>query len=120
MKLVKHLNSLNYTTLSTCARYKKGLFEHLRSSDTICSTQQGQRKQSVQYIKHYLSSQCGVGWAGNGYLCGPDIDIDGVPDEKLNCPERSCNKVSLLYIHEKPLKISDKNISINDLVIRKE
>lgn len=43
------------------------------------------------------SSQCGVGWAGNGYLCGSDIDIDDFPDEKLNCPERTCNKASLVY-----------------------
>ncbi|XP_064416645.1 thrombospondin-3 [Latimeria chalumnae] len=28
---------------------------------------------------------CNVGWAGNGYLCGPDIDIDGYPDEPLPC-----------------------------------
>lgn len=46
------------------------------------------------------SSQCGVGWAGNGYLCGSDIDIDDFPDEKLNCPERNCNKASLShFIH---------------------
>lgn len=43
------------------------------------------------------SSQCGVGWAGNGYLCGSDIDIDDFPDEKLNCPERNCNKASLSH-----------------------
>lgn len=36
-----------------------------------------------------------MGWAGNGYLCGSDIDIDEFPDEKLNCPERNCNKASL-------------------------
>lgn len=49
------------------------------------------------YVEHmYVSTswQCGVGWAGNGYLCGPDIDIDGFPDDKLDCPEQSCNKVS--------------------------
>lgn len=43
------------------------------------------------------SSQCGVGWAGNGYLCGSDIDIDDFPDEKLNCPERNCNEASLSH-----------------------
>ncbi|KAK2835360.1 hypothetical protein Q5P01_015844 [Channa striata] len=34
-----------------------------------------------------IECQCGVGWAGNGFLCGSDIDIDGFPDEKLDCPE---------------------------------
>lgn len=43
-------------------------------------------------------SQCGVGWAGNGYLCGSDIDIDEFPDEKLRCPEKNCNKASLLSV----------------------
>lgn len=31
--------------------------------------------------------------AGNGYLCGTDIDIDGFPDEKLQCSDRNCAKV---------------------------
>lgn len=39
-----------------------------------------------------------MGWAGNGYLCGSDIDIDGFPDEKLNCPDRNCNKVTLIIV----------------------
>ncbi|CAM9296544.1 unnamed protein product, partial [Lampetra planeri] len=43
-----------------------------------------------------IECQCGVGWAGNGYLCGPDIDIDGFPDEKLDCPERNCAKTVVL------------------------
>uniref|UniRef100_A0A8C6MIT0 Si:ch211-43f4.1 n=1 Tax=Nothobranchius furzeri TaxID=105023 RepID=A0A8C6MIT0_NOTFU len=40
-----------------------------------------------------IDCQCKVGWAGNGYLCGTDTDIDGFPDEKLNCPDRNCNKL---------------------------
>uniref|UniRef100_A0A673BH08 Cartilage oligomeric matrix protein n=1 Tax=Sphaeramia orbicularis TaxID=375764 RepID=A0A673BH08_9TELE len=45
-----------------------------------------------------IECQCGVGWAGNGYLCGPDIDIDGFPDEKLECPESNCNKDNCLTV----------------------
>lgn len=37
--------------------------------------------------------QCLVGWAGNGYVCGKDTDIDGVPDEKLRCSDKKCRKV---------------------------
>lgn len=40
--------------------------------------------------------QCGVGWAGDGYVCGPDIDIDGIPDQQLDCPQKSCVKVSVV------------------------
>ncbi|KAM8887845.1 cartilage oligomeric matrix protein isoform 1-T1 [Synchiropus picturatus] len=45
-----------------------------------------------------IECQCGVGWAGNGYMCGPDIDIDGFPDEKLDCPERNCAKDNCLTV----------------------
>uniref|UniRef100_A0AAQ4Q5U0 Thrombospondin 4a n=1 Tax=Gasterosteus aculeatus aculeatus TaxID=481459 RepID=A0AAQ4Q5U0_GASAC len=37
--------------------------------------------------------QCGIGWAGNGFLCGKDTDIDGYPDEKLKCKDLNCKKV---------------------------
>uniref|UniRef100_A0A3Q0R3B8 Si:ch211-43f4.1 n=1 Tax=Amphilophus citrinellus TaxID=61819 RepID=A0A3Q0R3B8_AMPCI len=45
-----------------------------------------------------IECQCGVGWAGNGYICGPDTDIDGFPDEKLDCPDRNCNKDNCLTV----------------------
>ncbi|CAB1320863.1 unnamed protein product, partial [Coregonus sp. 'balchen'] len=32
-----------------------------------------------------VSCKCNVGWAGNGYTCGPDTDIDGYPDQPLPC-----------------------------------
>lgn len=54
------------------------------------------------YVKHmYMSAswQCGVGWAGNGYLCGSDVDIDGFPDDKLDCPEKNCNKVGPVMVY---------------------
>lgn len=38
--------------------------------------------------------QCRVGWAGNGKLCGRDMDLDGIPDEALSaCSEPKCAKV---------------------------
>ncbi|KAJ8374735.1 hypothetical protein SKAU_G00053150 [Synaphobranchus kaupii] len=45
-----------------------------------------------------VDCSCGVGWAGNGYLCGRDIDIDGFPDEKLDCPARNCVKDNCLTV----------------------
>lgn len=53
----------------------------------------------LEYMYMSTSWQCGVGWAGNGYLCGPDIDIDGFPDDKLDCPEKNCNKVRPDSVH---------------------
>lgn len=54
--------------------------------------------------------KCGIGWAGNGYLCGKDTDIDGYPDEKLKCKDPSCRKVRkdqmLLCLNRKYLHVS--------------
>ncbi|CAL8239445.1 unnamed protein product, partial [Gadus morhua 'NCC'] len=45
-----------------------------------------------------IECQCGVGWAGNGYLCGPDTDIDSFPDNRLDCPEKNCAKDNCLTV----------------------
>lgn len=34
--------------------------------------------------------QCRVGWAGNGQICGPDSDSDGIPDRSLLCHGYQC------------------------------
>nr|NP_001121588.1 thrombospondin Bii precursor [Ciona intestinalis]ABD14152.1 thrombospondin Bii [Ciona intestinalis] len=36
--------------------------------------------------------QCTVGWAGNGFICGIDSDLDGYPDAALPCTEQTCRK----------------------------
>uniref|UniRef100_A0A8C5BYL9 Thrombospondin-4 n=1 Tax=Gadus morhua TaxID=8049 RepID=A0A8C5BYL9_GADMO len=45
-----------------------------------------------------VTCQCGIGWAGNGYLCGKDTDIDGLPDEKLKCKDPSCKKDNCIFV----------------------
>ncbi|XP_078468801.1 cartilage oligomeric matrix protein-like isoform X1 [Lampetra fluviatilis] len=39
-----------------------------------------------------ITCVCNVGWAGDGFMCGPDTDIDGVPDERLQCRDVNCRK----------------------------
>ncbi|XP_061884433.1 cartilage oligomeric matrix protein [Entelurus aequoreus] len=56
-----------------------------------------------------IECQCGVGWAGNGLLCGPDIDIDGFPDERLNCPERNCAKDNCLTVPNSGQEDADRD-----------
>lgn len=34
--------------------------------------------------------KCTVGWAGNGFLCGRDTDLDGFPDKRLRCSDATC------------------------------
>ncbi|XP_023658917.1 thrombospondin-4a [Paramormyrops kingsleyae] len=45
-----------------------------------------------------ISCMCGIGWAGNGYVCGKDTDIDGYPDRKLNCKDPNCKKDNCVYV----------------------
>ncbi|KAK3555936.1 hypothetical protein QTP86_029754 [Hemibagrus guttatus] len=45
-----------------------------------------------------ITCQCGIGWAGNGYLCGKDTDIDGYPDEKLRCRDPTCKKDNCILV----------------------
>ncbi|XP_019730944.1 cartilage oligomeric matrix protein isoform X1 [Hippocampus comes] len=56
-----------------------------------------------------IECQCGVGWAGNGFLCGPDIDIDGFPDEKLDCAERNCAKDNCLTVPNSGQEDADRD-----------
>ncbi|XP_062888258.1 cartilage oligomeric matrix protein [Mobula hypostoma] len=48
--------------------------------------------QCVVTQNRQISCTCGIGWAGNGYVCGPDTDIDGIPDAQLECTEQNCRK----------------------------
>ncbi|XP_031430188.1 cartilage oligomeric matrix protein [Clupea harengus] len=52
---------------------------------------------------------CHVGWAGNGYFCGPDVDIDGFPDHKLPCPETNCQKDNCITVPNSGQEDADKD-----------
>ena len=39
--------------------------------------------------------QCNNGWAGDGKLCGPDPDQDGIVTVSISCTEPGCKNVSL-------------------------
>ncbi|XP_029551688.1 thrombospondin-4 [Salmo trutta] len=56
-----------------------------------------------------IECQCGVGWAGNGYFCGSDIDIDGFPDEKQECAERNCAKDNCQTVPNSGQEDADKD-----------
>ncbi|KAM4710017.1 thrombospondin-4 [Discoglossus pictus] len=52
---------------------------------------------------------CSVGWAGNGYICARDTDIDGYPDEALQCPEKNCKKDNCMYVPNSGQEDTDKD-----------
>uniref|UniRef100_A0A3P9KP83 Thrombospondin 4a n=1 Tax=Oryzias latipes TaxID=8090 RepID=A0A3P9KP83_ORYLA len=56
-----------------------------------------------------ISCVCGVGWAGNGYVCGQDTDIDAYPDNKLLCTDNSCKKDNCLYIPNSGQEDADRD-----------
>ncbi|XP_035247245.1 thrombospondin-4-B [Anguilla anguilla] len=56
-----------------------------------------------------ISCMCGVGWAGNGYLCGKDTDIDGYPDEKLKCKDPTCRKDNCIFVPNSGQEDADRD-----------
>uniref|UniRef100_A0A4W5MSY8 Thrombospondin 4b n=1 Tax=Hucho hucho TaxID=62062 RepID=A0A4W5MSY8_9TELE len=56
-----------------------------------------------------ITCQCGIGWAGNGYLCGKDTDIDGYPDEKLKCKDMLCKKDNCMRVPNSGQEDADKD-----------
>uniref|UniRef100_A0A6Q2WRT7 Thrombospondin 4a n=1 Tax=Esox lucius TaxID=8010 RepID=A0A6Q2WRT7_ESOLU len=65
--------------------------------------------QCIQERDGSISCQCGVGWAGNGYLCGKDTDIDGYPDEKLKCKDVLCKKDNCVRVPNSGQEDADKD-----------
>lgn len=45
-----------------------------------------------------LFLQCNIGFAGDGYICGEDFDIDGVPDKPLDCSGSRCLRVCKVLV----------------------
>lgn len=52
---------------------------------------------------------CSVGWAGNGYLCARDTDIDGYPDEALLCSDPTCKKDNCIFVPNSGQEDTDKD-----------
>ncbi|XP_028851317.1 thrombospondin-4a [Denticeps clupeoides] len=56
-----------------------------------------------------ISCQCKVGWAGNGYSCGRDTDIDAYPDEKLRCRDENCRKDNCVFVPNSGQEDADRD-----------
>ncbi|XP_050766353.1 cartilage oligomeric matrix protein [Gymnogyps californianus] len=56
-----------------------------------------------------ISCVCLVGWAGNGYICGKDTDIDGVPDEKQRCSDKKCRKDNCVTVPNSGQEDADRD-----------
>ncbi|KAM9331345.1 cartilage oligomeric matrix protein-like [Gastrophryne carolinensis] len=56
-----------------------------------------------------IACVCKVGWAGNGFFCTKDTDIDGFPDEKLKCSELQCKKDNCVTVPNSGQEDADKD-----------
>uniref|UniRef100_A0A665WCX9 Thrombospondin 4a n=1 Tax=Echeneis naucrates TaxID=173247 RepID=A0A665WCX9_ECHNA len=52
---------------------------------------------------------CGVGWAGNGYKCGKDTDIDAYPDYNLQCRDNSCREDNCVFVPNSGQEDADRD-----------
>ncbi|TMS03186.1 Thrombospondin-4-B [Larimichthys crocea] len=56
-----------------------------------------------------ISCVCGIGWAGNGYVCGKDTDIDAYPDNKLQCRDNHCKKDNCVFVPNSGQEDADRD-----------
>uniref|UniRef100_A0A4W6GAY6 Thrombospondin 4a n=1 Tax=Lates calcarifer TaxID=8187 RepID=A0A4W6GAY6_LATCA len=56
-----------------------------------------------------ISCVCGVGWAGNGYVCGKDTDIDAYPDNKLQCRDNNCKQDNCVFVPNSGQEDADRD-----------
>uniref|UniRef100_A0AAQ6A6E6 Thrombospondin 4a n=1 Tax=Amphiprion ocellaris TaxID=80972 RepID=A0AAQ6A6E6_AMPOC len=56
-----------------------------------------------------ISCACGVGWAGNGYVCGKDTDIDAHPDNTLQCRDSTCKQDNCVFVPNSGQEDADRD-----------
>ncbi|XP_051952910.1 thrombospondin-4-B-like [Xyrauchen texanus] len=56
-----------------------------------------------------ISCACTIGWAGNGYVCGKDTDIDAYPDSKLQCRDAICKKDNCVFVPNSGQEDADRD-----------
>ncbi|PNJ49705.1 THBS4 isoform 4 [Pongo abelii] len=65
--------------------------------------------QCIEERQGDVTCVCGVGWAGDGYICGKDVDIDSYPDEELPCSARNCKKDNCKYVPNSGQEDADRD-----------
>ncbi|XP_066509561.1 thrombospondin-4-B-like [Hoplias malabaricus] len=56
-----------------------------------------------------ISCVCNIGWAGNGYICGKDTDIDALPDRELQCQDANCKKDNCMFVPNSGQEDADRD-----------
>lgn len=53
--------------------------------------------------------KCMVGFAGSGYFCGSDKDLDGWPDYDLGCPDARCRQDNCVHFPNSGQEDADRD-----------
>lgn len=53
--------------------------------------------------------KCKIGWAGDGFFCGADSDMDGWPDRQLNCSDPRCSQDNCVYVPNSGQEDADRD-----------
>lgn len=57
----------------------------------------------------FTRCKCKVGWAGDGFHCGPDRDLDGWADFDLGCADSRCRQDNCVYVPNSGQEDADKD-----------
>lgn len=72
---------------------------------TMCDKNAHCRRQDY----NTYTCKCKVGWAGDGFVCGSDKDLDGWPDYDLRCSSIRCKKDNCVTVPNSGQEDSDGN-----------
>ncbi|OAF67213.1 Thrombospondin-4 [Intoshia linei] len=92
------LNSEGSYTCSSCKKGYIGDNIHgcIKYGRVLCEQHQidscDTNAECIPFDVSLFTCQCKVGYTGDGYKCGLDTDLDGIPDENINCYTSACNK----------------------------
>ncbi|XP_055688217.1 cartilage oligomeric matrix protein [Lutzomyia longipalpis] len=72
---------------------------------TVCD-----RNAVCRAITEYsFTCKCRVGWAGDGFQCAPDKDLDGWPDYNLNCTSPRCHMDNCIFVPNSGQEDADRD-----------
>ncbi|XP_041464123.1 cartilage oligomeric matrix protein-like isoform X1 [Lytechinus variegatus] len=56
------------------------------------------KAECIIHRNNAYTCECIIGWAGDGYDCAIDTDLDGFPDNELPCTDKHCRADNCVYI----------------------
>ncbi|KAL2092093.1 hypothetical protein ACEWY4_011891 [Coilia grayii] len=84
-----------------------------RQGDRLCGNGQpnpcDENAECIVELDGSITCQCKIGWAGNGYSCAKDTDIDAYPDTGLPCRDANCRKDNCVFVPNSGQEDADRD-----------